>query len=138
MQSIHTFINTCIFHITKNNFYIFLILFNIEIQLLNTDCRGMMQAWLGDCAMVDLRIEFLQKLRTRLKSHEGMFAHLEKTENYSWYSKCTTFKVQGTYIQYFFDVVRNKIQTITIYTRVNKKKIKSSRKEHVMRTCFKF
>ena len=98
----------------------------------------MMQAWLGDCAMVDLRIEFLQKLRTRLKSHEGMFAHLEKTENYSWYSKCTTFKVQGTYIQYFFDVVRNKIQTITIYTRVNKKKIKSSRKEHVMRTCFKF
>ena len=51
----------------KNNFFIFLILVNIEIQLLNTDCRGMMQAWLGECAMVDLRIEFLRKLRTRLK-----------------------------------------------------------------------
>ena len=43
------------------------------------------------------------------------------------------------YIQYFFAMVRNKLQTITnIYTRVSKKNIKSSRKEHVMRTCFKF
>ena len=46
------------------------------------------------------------------------------------------------YIQYFFDVVRSKLQTINIYNRVNnnkkKKKIKSSRKEYVIRTCFKF
>ena len=42
------------------------------------------------------------------------------------------------YTQYFFDVVRNKLQTISIYTRVNKKKIKCSRKEYVMWSCFKF
>ena len=40
--------------------------------------------------------------------------------------------------KYFFDVVRNKLQAINIYTRVDKKKIKSSRKEYVIRTCFKF
>ena len=40
--------------------------------------------------------------------------------------------------RYFFDVVRSKLQTINIYTRVHKKKIKSSRKEYVTRTCFKF
>ena len=34
------------------------------------------------------------------------------------------------YVQYFFDMVRNKRQTIkNIDTRVNKKKIKSSKKE---------
>ena len=42
------------------------------------------------------------------------------------------------YIQYSFDVVRNKFQTINIYTRFNKNKIKSSRKEYAIRTCFKF
>ena len=42
------------------------------------------------------------------------------------------------YIQYFFDVVRNKPQVINIYTRVDKQKIKSSRKEYVIGTCFKF
>ena len=41
------------------------------------------------------------------------------------------------YIQYFFDVVRNKFQTI-IYTRFNQEKIKSLRKEYAMWTCFKF
>ena len=41
------------------------------------------------------------------------------------------------YIQYYFDVVRNKLQTTNIYTRVDKKKIKSSRKEYVIRICFK-
>ena len=35
-------------------------------------------------------------------------------------------------IQYFFDVVRNKLHTIYIYTRRNEKKIKSSRKEYVV------
>ena len=38
----------------------------------------------------------------------------------------------------FSDVMRNKLQTISIYTKVNKKKIKNSRKEYVMWTCFKF
>ena len=33
------------------------------------------------------------------------------------------------YIQYFIDVVRNKLQTINIYTRVDRKKIKNPRKE---------
>ena len=41
-------------------------------------------------------------------------------------------------LKYFFDVVRNKLQAINIYTRVDKKKIKSSRKGYVIRTCFKF
>ena len=41
------------------------------------------------------------------------------------------------YIRYYFDVVRNKLQTTNIYTRVDKKKIKSSRKEYVIRICFK-
>ena len=40
------------------------------------------------------------------------------------------------HIRYFFDVVINKFQTIN--RRVNQKKIKSSRKEYVMWTCFKF
>ena len=45
----------------------------------------------------------------------------------------------GLYLhKYFFDVVSNKLQTINIYTRVDKKKIKSSRKEYVIRTYFKF
>ena len=30
--------------------------------------------------------------------------------------------------KYFFDVVRNKLQTINIYTRVNKKEIKAQEK----------
>ena len=42
------------------------------------------------------------------------------------------------YVQYFFDVVRNKLQTINIYSRVDKKKIKSSGKEYDVRTGFKF
>ena len=42
------------------------------------------------------------------------------------------------YIPYFSNVLRNILQTINIYTRVNKKKIKSSRKEYAVRTCFKF
>ena len=42
------------------------------------------------------------------------------------------------YIKYFFNVVGNKLQTINIYAKVNKKKIKSSRKEYVIRPCFKF
>ena len=33
------------------------------------------------------------------------------------------------YIQYFFDVVRNKLQTKNIYARVDEKKIKSSRRD---------
>ena len=41
-------------------------------------------------------------------------------------------------MQYFFDVVRNKLQIINISTRVDKKMIKSSRKEYVIETCFKF
>ena len=41
-------------------------------------------------------------------------------------------------MQYFFDVVRNKPQIINISTRVDKKMIKSSRKEYVIETCFKF
>ena len=42
------------------------------------------------------------------------------------------------YIQYFFDVVRIKLQTIKdIYTRVNKKKIQEKNMLHVMWTCFK-
>ena len=40
------------------------------------------------------------------------------------------------YVQYLFGVVRNKLQTIN--TRVNQKKIKSSRKEYIMWTCFNF
>ena len=40
------------------------------------------------------------------------------------------------YIQYLFNVVRNKPQAIN--TRANQKKIKSSRKEYAMGTCFKF
>ena len=39
--------------------------------------------------------------------------------------------------KYFFDKVRNKLQAINIYTRIDKKKIKSSSKEYVRRTCFK-
>ena len=41
-------------------------------------------------------------------------------------------------LKYFFDLVRNKLGTITIYTRSDKKKIKSWRKEYVIRMCFKF
>ena len=41
-------------------------------------------------------------------------------------------------MQCFFHVVRNKLQTINIYPKGNKKKIKSSRKEYVIRLCFKF
>ena len=36
--------------------------------------------------------------------------------------------------KYFFDVVRNKLETINIYTRVDK----NSRNEYVIRTCFRF
>ena len=42
------------------------------------------------------------------------------------------------YMQYFFDVVRHELQTINICARNNKKKIKSSRKEHVIRMCFNY
>ena len=35
-------------------------------------------------------------------------------------------------------IVRNKLQTINIYNRVNIKKIRSSRKENNIRTCSKF
>ena len=46
------------------------------------------------------------------------------------------------YIQYFFDVVRNKLQTINICLRFiynqYQMKIKSSRKEYVMWTCLNF
>ena len=38
-------------------------------------------------------------------------------------------------MQYFLDVVRNKLQTINIYTRLDKKKIKSLIKQYVIRTC---
>ena len=40
--------------------------------------------------------------------------------------------------KYFYDVVRNKLQTKNTYTWVDNKKIKSSGKEYVVRTCFKF
>ena len=40
--------------------------------------------------------------------------------------------------KYFFNVVRNKPLTINIYVRVDKKKIKSSRKKYVISTYFKF
>ena len=36
------------------------------------------------------------------------------------------------------DAVRNKVQAINIYTRVDKKKIKSSKKEYIIGTCLKF
>ena len=35
---------------------------------------------------------------------------------------------------YFFDAVRNKPQTMNIYTKIDKKKIKSSKKEYVILT----
>ena len=41
-------------------------------------------------------------------------------------------------VDYFFDVVRNKFQRINIYTRVVKKRMKGSREEYVMWTCFTF
>ena len=41
------------------------------------------------------------------------------------------------HIEYFFREVRNKLQ-ILIVSSVNQKKIKSSRKEYAMWTCFKF
>ena len=40
--------------------------------------------------------------------------------------------------KYLFDVVRNKLQIINIYIGIDKKKIKSSRKEYVIGTFFKF
>ena len=40
--------------------------------------------------------------------------------------------------KYFFDAVRNKLQTMNIYTRVGKKKIKSLGKEYVIRTYLKY
>ena len=40
--------------------------------------------------------------------------------------------------KYFFDAVRNKLQTMNIYNRVGKKKIKSLRKEYVIRTYLKY
>ena len=40
--------------------------------------------------------------------------------------------------KYFFDAVRNKLQTINIYTRVGKKKIKSLGKEYVIKTHLKY
>ena len=42
------------------------------------------------------------------------------------------------YIQYFFDVVGNKLQTRNIYTRGDKKNMSQKRKEYVIRTCFTF
>ena len=42
--------------------------------------------------------------------------------------------------EYFFDVVRSNLETINIYTGVDKKKKKlkkGSRKEYIIRTCFK-
>ena len=42
------------------------------------------------------------------------------------------------FVQYFFDVVINKLQTKNINTRVDKKKIKSSRKEYAIGTSFEF
>ena len=59
----------------------------------------------------------------------------ETSENlyfFDFISSLVSFVVY-IYVQYFFDMVRNKLETIkNIYTKVNKKKIKSSRKEHVM------
>ena len=40
--------------------------------------------------------------------------------------------------KYLFDVVRNKLQNNKYLTRVDKKKIKSSRKENVITMCFTF
>ena len=42
-----------------------------------------------------------------------------------------------THIECFFRELKNKLQTLII-SRVNQKKIKSSRKEYVMWLCFKF
>ena len=57
-------------------------------------------------------------------------------------SLCLYFMIGFLWIvylhKYFFDVLRNTLQTINIYSRVDKKKIKSSRKEYAIRTCFKF
>ena len=44
----------------------------------------------------------------------------------------------STYIQFFFDVLRNKIQTKMIYPRVGKKKINKKKKNYAMSMCFKF
>ena len=59
----------------------------------------------------------------------------ETSENlyfFDFISSLVSFVVY-IYVQYFFDMVRNKLETIkNIYTKVNKKKIKSSRKERVM------
>ena len=51
----------------------------------------------------------------------------------SWSISC----VVCIYMQYFFDVVRNKLQTI-IPAKTNQKKIKRLRKEYAMWTCFNF
>ena len=55
------------------------------------------------------------------------FQHQHQTK---WKWVCLCF--------YFMVVVRNKPQTINIYTKVAKRKIKSSRKDYAIGTCFKF
>ena len=48
------------------------------------------------------------------------------------------FPLEFVLHKYFCDGVRNKLQTINIYIKIDKKKIRNSRKEYVIRTCFKF
>ena len=80
----------------------------------------------------------------------GFYLYIKKTRFFNinvrnkWkcISLCFYFMIGFLWIlylhKYFFDVVRNKLHTTNIYTRVDKKKIKRSRKGCVIRTCFKF
>ena len=85
------------------------------------------------------RVKFIGTFNFTLKSQDQYSTSLWK----KW--KClfllddvstSCFHEVCIHIQYFFCVARNKL-TLTIPT-VNQKKIKSSGKEYVMWTCFKF
>ena len=88
-----------------------------------------------------LLLKRFTKLRKNNICCEGIInSTLETTENkylFIFVPWLVSFGV-CIYIQYFFYVVRNKLQTINICNRVRKMKIKSSRKEYVTITWFKF
>ena len=86
------------------------------------------------------RIEMQLVLYLNLSSNQQL---LEKTFDYQKRFTITRDELQS--LENCFHIFgpptasqRNKLQIINIYTRVNKMKIKNSRKECVIRTCFKF
>ena len=77
-----------------------------------------------------------------LTIHKTGFFNINIRNTWKCLSLCFHFMIgflwNFYFHKYYFDVVKNKLQTINIYTRVDKKSIKNSRKEYAIRTCFKF